>query len=108
MTAKKIWSEADLASWQCLLEEGLGGRHLHSTKDTIQRDACGMKKPETATDENSLAIMNGTRIVLFVMTNPNAEAFNPHECAYPIGPVLTEAEAEMTGPVGSPQHGSWS
>lgn len=73
--------------------------------DRIQRDAFGMKNTKTPTDERSSANMGGTRTVPFAMIDPNAEAFNTYEHAYPIGPLLTEAEAEMAGSVGSPQHG---
>lgn len=86
-----------LAFWQRLLEEDLDRGHLHSAMDRIQRDAFGTKNTMKPTDKRSSANMGGTRIVLFATLDPNAEAFNPWEHAYPIGPLLTEAEAEMAG-----------
>lgn len=57
------------------------------------------KNNETATDECPPANMGALDIVLPAMAEPNAEAFNLDELAYPIGPLLTEAEAKTAVPV---------
>lgn len=57
------------------------------------------KNNETATDECPPANMSGLSIVPSTMAEPNAEAFNPDEHAYPIGPLLTEADAKTAVPL---------